>query len=798
MSLSAVGGASSISALLGPTNTGKTHRAVERMLEHPTGMIGLPLRLLAREIYDRLTLRLGEAQVALVTGEEKRVGPRPRFWVCTTEAMPLDREVDFVAIDEIQLCAHTQRGHVFTHRLLHARGRAETWLLGSDSMRARVEELVPTAMLRSHPRLSTLRAAPSATLGALPPRSALIAFSVPEVYELADRVRRRRGGAAVVHGALSPRTRNAQVAMFQAGEVDCLVATDAIGMGLNLDIDHVAFAELHKFDGRESRALSAAELGQIAGRAGRHCADGTFGALSPRVLPPPVALDIEHHRFPSVRRVVWRSADLDPSSLDALGASLRQRPTRPSFQLVERADDSTVLGLLAERPEIRARAVGAERVALLWEVCQIPDFRKILLEHHAGLCGEIFLQLTGARARLNPDWLDERVRRLEDTGGSIDELLMRMEAIRIWSYVAQRAHWLDDARHWQGRTRSAEDALSEALHLRLVERFVERRARGGRSRAHGARGGARGERGAELPAGADGPFSKLGQLVLAARREPEPGARADDAHDGWVDELCEAPHERFALDPSGRVLDLGAAPAPGSERRADKPVAQLNRGRDLLHPEVRLTLARDPGAGGRARIGRRLAAWTRDLVEEALAPLHDERLRALSAAGRGLVYQLEQGLGTARAAGGQAQIAQLTARDRELCAEVGIELGQFMLYAPALLKPAAVLRRVALCTALLGRRAALPAPSPSRVSLAASRSIPPEIYLAIGYPVLGPRAIRADLAERAHARLCVAAASAPLAVPPGLGSLIGCSRGELGAVVAAFGFGPPRAPEEQD
>jgi len=788
MSLGAVGGTSSIRALLGPTNTGKTHRAVERMLEHPTGMIGLPLRLLAREIYDRLTLRLGESQVALVTGEEKRVGPRPRYWVCTTEAMPLDREVDFVAIDEIQLAGHAQRGHVFTHRLLHARGLAETWLLGSDTMRPLVERLVPTAELRSHPRLSTLRAAPAARLGALPPRSAVIAFSVPEVYELADRVRRRRGGAAVVHGALSPRTRNAQVAMYQAGEVDCLVATDAIGMGLNLDIDHVAFAELHKFDGRESRVLSAAELAQIAGRAGRHCADGTFGALSPRVLPPPLALDIENHRFPPVRRMVWRNAELDTRSIDDLLASLRQRPTRASFQLVERADDTSVLGLLADRPEIRQRAAKPERVALLWEVCQVPDFRRILVEHHAQLLAEIFMQLSGSRARLDPDWLDERVRRLEDTRGSIDELLMRMEAIRIWSYVAHRSHWLDDARHWQERARSVEDSLSEALHLRLVERFVERRARGGRARPRGSRAAGTGHE--PLDERADGghhPFRQLAALGLSGRAAP---ARPTAADQGWVDALCEAHHALFGLDAEGRVLGPRTDAVDPSTPADREPVARLCRGTDLLHPEMRLTLARDPGAGARSRVTRRLVAYTRDLVEEALGPLRDERLSALSAAGRGVIYQLEQGLGTALAAGAEDQLRALTARDRELCAAAGIELGAFVLYAPALLKPDAVLRRVALCTAFFGRRGLLETPASSRVSLVPTRALAPEIYSAIGYPLLGPRAVRADVAERAHARLREMAEVGPLVPPRELGSWLGCNRRELGAVVRALGFDP--------
>ncbi|HVJ88583.1 MAG TPA: helicase-related protein, partial [Labilithrix sp.] len=274
-----------ITALLGPTNTGKTHHAIERMLEHASGMIGLPLRLLAREVFDRISARVGESRVALVTGEEQRVPARPSYWVATVEAMPVEREVDFLAVDEVQLAAHAQRGHVFTSRLLSARGRLETWLLGADTMRSALRELVPTARHVHHPRLSRLSYAGTTPLSRLPPRSAVVAFAVPHVYELAERLRNRRGGAAVVLGALSPRTRNAQVAMFQAGEVDCLVATDAIGMGLNLDVEHVAFAATRKFDGRDVRDVDDAELGQIAGRAGRWTYDGTFGTLTPLELP---------------------------------------------------------------------------------------------------------------------------------------------------------------------------------------------------------------------------------------------------------------------------------------------------------------------------------------------------------------------------------------------------------------------------------------------------------------------------------------------------------------------------------
>ncbi|MCW5834412.1 MAG: helicase, partial [Labilithrix sp.] len=474
--------ASPITALLGPTNTGKTHHAIERMLEHASGMIGLPLRLLAREVYDRLTARVGESRVALVTGEEQRIPRRPSYWVATVEAMPVEREVDFLAVDEVQLAAHAQRGHVFTSRLLSARGRLETWFLGADTMRDALRELVPTARHVEHPRLSRLSYAGAAPLARLPPRSAVVAFSMPHVYELAERLRRRRGGAAVVLGALSPRTRNAQVAMFQAGEVDCLVATDAIGMGLNLDVDHVAFAAARKFDGRDVREVDDAELGQIAGRAGRWIHDGTFGAVTPLELPAGAVHAIETHTFPRVRRVQWRSDDLDFSSVAALRASLAAPPARGIFRHAAGAEDAACLAQLAGRADVAARAGTRDGARLLWDVCTVPDFRRLLLEVHVDFLAELFAELAD-RGRLRDAWLERHVGELERGAPSdVEELVARIAAVRTWTYVANRRAWLDAPDAWQARARELEDRLSDALHERLVLRFVDA-ARPARPRA---------------------------------------------------------------------------------------------------------------------------------------------------------------------------------------------------------------------------------------------------------------------------------------------------------------------------
>ncbi|MCY4406353.1 MAG: helicase-related protein, partial [Rhodospirillaceae bacterium] len=466
-----------VTALLGPTNTGKTHLAVERMLAHRTGMMGFPLRLLAREVYDRVVEEKGAGTVALVTGEERRIPEEPRYFVCTVESMPLDREVEFVGVDEVQLAGDRERGHVFTDRLLRARGTAETMFLGADTMRPLIRTLVPEARFTGRPRLSTLAHEGHCKLARLKPRNAVIAFSTESVYALAERIRGLRGGCAVVLGALSPRTRNAQVGLYQAGEVDSLVATDAIGMGLNLDLDHVAFSAYQKFDGRTTRMLTSAEIAQIAGRAGRHLRDGSFGTTGGiEPFEPTLLQAVENHRFPAVPRAYWRNVELSFESLPALAESSAEPPPLPGLRRTHDADDHRTLLVLARDPAVAETLTGADRIALLWEACQIPDFRKTMAEDHVGLVRRIYLSLVGS-GRLPPDWVGRSIDRLAATEGDIDTLTARISHVRTWTYVSHRPDWVDDAQGWQERTRALEDALSDALHARLTQLFVNRRAR---------------------------------------------------------------------------------------------------------------------------------------------------------------------------------------------------------------------------------------------------------------------------------------------------------------------------------
>lgn len=705
-------------AELGPTNTGKTWRAIERMLEHDSGMIGLPLRLLAREVFDRVSARVGEARVALVTGEEKRVPPHPSYWVCTVEAMPVGQPVDFLAVDEIQLCAHRERGHVFSDRLLHARGRRETWFLGSESMRPALRALFPDVTFRRSERLSRLTSFGARSLKGLPPRSAVVAFSTDRVDELAQALRELRGGVAVVLGGLSPRTRNAQVAMYQAGAVQYLVATDAIGMGLNLDLERIAFASLSKFDGFEQRALSVDELGQIAGRAGRHLQDGQFGTLTstPAIDPRDVSA-IEDHRFPEVQRLVWRSVDLDFASPHALLDSLSVAPGRALFSRVERADDFDALKAMAADDAVAALATSRDRVALLWEVCRIPDFRKGLLGEHPRLVKDVFLQLAKGDGRLREDWLHQKVAPLDDLKGDLHSLTARLEAIRTWTYISHRSEWVSDATHWQQKTRAIEDALGDALHQRLVERFVARSAQIAR------------RRGSVVVPNATGPFAQLARFV-------ETGPDLD----AFVQRVVDARSGEFHVDGWGHISLEGEA------------LGKLVRGSDRRTPGVALVDGDVWNGGQRARLERRLAACARDVVSEAMGGFPAEALTSEGRAAplRAIAWRFARGLGIVPSdAAFLEQVRLLDPESHRRLDELGVRQGARFLALEGAMTAAAFERR-AMLTALYDG-GARPAGVPG--SAVVGREVGEFDARAFGYEWLGPVAVRVDALEAILAAL---------------------------------------------
>ena len=794
---------SRVRAVLGPTNTGKTHLAMERMLAHASGIIGFPLRLLARENYDRMVVRKGLRNVALITGEEKIIPPGARWFSCTVEAMPLDMQAEFVAVDEVQLCADPDRGHVFTERLLHARGLVETMFLGAETIRPLLQKLVPQAEIDTRPRLSQLTYAGAAKLVRLPPRSAIVAFSAAEVYAIAEAIRRRRGGCAVVMGRLSPRTRNAQVKLYQDGEVDFLVATDAIGMGLNMDVDHVAFARLSKFDGRRPRHLTPAEVAQIAGRAGRGMRDGTFGttATSPP-LDDDIVRAVQDHSFQPLEQLVWRNADLDMTSLDALLASLQAPPPRPGLVRGPDATDLETLLALAPEDEIRRLATGRRRVRLLWETCGIPDFRKLADDTHARLCARIFTHLVHG-GRIPADWLETGIAGLARTEGDIDTLMQRLSGVRVWAYIAARTDWLADAPAWQARTRAVEDLLSDALHEHLTARFVDRRA------AHLMR---------RLDESAGEDLLSAVTLRNEVVVEGHPVGHVEGF--GFVpDPGSEGPERRLVLRAArralrawmpGRVAALDAAPdtalgwTPDHKLTWDTaPVARLRPGPSFLHPEVAVLDTEYLDGAGRERIRARLDRFVRDQVARDLAPLFAARDRAdADPALRGPLHRLLESGGVT----GGATEADVPPPLRLQLKPLGVRAGRFALFLPAALKPQATAMRAALWA--LRHNVPTPTlPPPGQVSLRANPDWPPGFASAMGWLPAGPLLLRLDVAERIAAELAFATRRGAAPLPANLASRLGATPADLPAVLHALGirlvptpalpeaaFGPPPPP----
>jgi ATP-dependent RNA helicase SUPV3L1/SUV3 len=681
------------------------------MLDHATGMFGFPLRLLAREVYDRISARLGEQVVALITGEEKRIPRAPRYYVCTVEAMPLDVRTEFVGIDEIQLVAHPERGHVFTDRLLFVRGTRETWFLGSDTAEWLVRRLLPDVRVHKLPRLSKLVHTGRASVRTVPRRSAVVTFTMPAVYELADLLRVRRGGAAVVLGALSPRVRNAQVALYQAGEVDFLVATDAIGMGLNLDIDHVALAARSKFDGFETRPLDPAELAQIVGRAGRHTRDGSFGTLSPEPeLPPKLVAQLETHTFGSVQTAFYRNRNLDFSSLPALITSLSVRPPRVELRIPPDGDDLAVLRVMAKREDMCLRTSTRDAVQLTWDLCLIPNYEKLLPEHQAERLYPLFTELLEhghiANARAHA-----ALSRLSSRDGDLHMLMDRLAGVRTWTYIAHQKDWIDGSAELRERARALEDDLSDALHERLLARFVDV---GRTSRS--------------LPrareAVASGPFANLLALSLARADPPSLQKR-------WVENVVAASFEQITLDAHGRIHARG-------ER-----VGSLTRGPQLTAPALKLRLPDDLDGGSRTRIERRLQAHLRDLLAQLKLP---EPAATASAGLRGLAYQLTQSLGSVATHAVRAQLDGLTGAERQALLGQGLVFGRLSVFLSASLQERALSARLALLRAW-DEGAALGLPEEPFAPWCPLRAGAGDSLRRAGYVPLRSVALRADLAE---------------------------------------------------
>ena len=668
-------------ALLGPTNTGKTYYAIERMLQYNSGIIGFPLRLLAREVYDKLVNKKGLLNVALITGEERIVPKTAKYFICTVEAMPRNLNVDFVAIDEIQLCTHNDRGHIFTDKILNHKGEQETMFLGSDSIEILLKYIYPNILIKRMQRFSTLKYTGKTKLTRIPRRSAIVSFSINDVYEIAELVKRKHGGTAVVLGALSPKTRNAQVELYESGEVDYLVATDAIGMGLNMDIDNIFFAKANKFDGRSTRPLTISELAQIAGRAGRYKSDGCFGITAKCVeFSSHIVNSIENHAFPSINTMVWRNSNLDFSSLKSLLRSLSLMPNKAYLTMSPEAEDERLLKDLSKKPSIINNLLREKEVKLLWEICSIPDYSKNFDDSHSELLEQIYLFLID-KGEIPENWVNKKLDDLNNIKGELDLLGTRLANVRTWNYISNHKNWINSKSGIPKRARYIENRLSDALHEGLIERFVDyKMAKFSKSL----------DIENELVAAID-----KNNLVLVEGHHVgrlEGFSFVNEVSNNQQDKKEVLKIVRRTLYKELKIRVANFQNCKDSEISFDKMmniywknniIAKLIKGSTITNPKIFLSNFILLDEIDKSNLKKRLSKFIKKSIASFLSPitlLDSKDKRAIN----GVIYQLNESLGAIKLYKEKKVISNLSVNDIEILMESGVKIGELFIWVPKL------------------------------------------------------------------------------------------------------------------
>ena len=680
-----------IISVLGPTNTGKTHFAVERMLQFETGVIGFPLRLLAREVYDNCVKKLGSNRVALITGEEKIIPPTANYYLCTVESMPLDLNFEFVAIDEIQMCADPERGHIFTDRLLNYRGDKLTMFLGADTMKNIISNLVPSSEFVYRDRLSKLIYTGYKKISRIQPRSAIVAFSVDEVYALAEFIRRQRGGAAIVMGSLSPKTRNAQVDLYQSGDVDFLVATDAIGMGINMNIDHVSFSNLRKYDGKKIRGLRNTEIGQISGRAGRYKNDGSFGITGDcEALTSEQIEKLENHKFDSVVNIYWRNSSLDFSSIKKFIESLNKPPSIPNLlRNRELIDENMFKFLTTEKSQLKINNE-ENHISKLWECCQIPDFTKSSYNEHMEIVTSVFNFLTSDKEKITNDWMKKQVSNLDNLIGNIDAIVNRISHVRTWSYVANKRNWVENNDYWIAKTKDIEDKLSDRLHEELSKSFVDKRisilSRGLKQDIQH-----------EAKISENNEIIMDGQLVGKINGLKIILDYTSNALQTDIRSIKKAARNGAALELKKRIEEIIASPEHFSLKKdkniywKEKIIGKIYPGKNYLNPDVKILVDESVELQDQQRISSSLSNWLKLEKQNLLQDLIKiENSQYENRFIRGLCYQLFENNGVLKRENVNEIVKQINKEDRSILRKLGIKIGRYHIYQPRMVKPAAV------------------------------------------------------------------------------------------------------------
>ena len=683
-----------IVALLGPTNTGKTHVAIERMLEFGSGIFGLPLRLLAREVYDKCVERIGSEKVALITGEEKIIPSSADYFICTVESMPKDKEVDFVAIDEIQMCADRERGHIFTERLLLARGQKLTMFLGSQIMANIINELIKNVEFEKKERFSKLSYAGYKKISRLDRKVAIIAFSIEEVYAIAELVRRQKGGAAIIMGSLSPKTRNSQVGLYQSGDVDYLVATDAIGMGLNMDINEIYFSNLKKFDGKKTRRLNLIEMSQIAGRAGRFKNDGEFGTTGDcENLNSDEIENIEKHQLPETKMIYWRNSKLDFSNPNKLISSLELKPIQKNLLRTTDSLDESILRHFIKKGA--NNILYHKNLELLWECCQVPDFDKKAYGQHINIVDKVFQFLSTRKKKIPSTFMKEQLKGLEKDHGNVDLLSHRLSSVRTWSYVANKKNWVENSDYWVQLTKSIEDKLSDKLHDELTKSFIDKKI-SILSRSLKQDIILNTEINKENKIHIDGQL--IGELkglkfiveLTSKTLDTDIKSIKKAARRGVKDELDKRINEiinnqEISIDADSKIIWEG------------NPIAKLKKGHDYLSPQIEIIADESLELETKLKLEKFLKKWFGNYINEILGDLINlTKQKVENQYLRALVFQLYEKNGVIKRNEIAAIVKLIPSEERKKLWKMGIKIGRYHIYLPKMLKPKAVEFRVSL------------------------------------------------------------------------------------------------------
>lgn len=788
---------SNLYAILGPTNTGKTYFAFERLLAYQSGIFGFPLRLLARENYDKAVKIAGIDKVALITGEEKILPINPKYFFCTVESMPANFNVECVAIDEVQLSSDYERGHIFTDRILNFRGSIETILLGSLTIKNILKKIFPNIKIQTRDRFSRLSFSKKHSISKLKPRSAVIAFNINKVYEIAETLRSLKGGAAVVLGSLSPRTRNAQVEIYDNKDVDYLVATDAIGMGLNLNIDHIVFSTLKKYDGRFNRNLQPAEIGQIAGRAGRFQNDGTFGLTKDAGdLDPLIIQSIEEHRFAGIRKIYWRNSNIDFSSISSVLNSLTLNPPVDFFIRKRNAEDEFSLRKLCSDLNVNKYLNNPINIRLLWNVCRIPNFQKIINDNYIALLKNIFLTLARNDFLLPENWIHNHVSKLEDYSGGIDELSNKIANIRTWTYISNQSSWLDNKQFWQEKTRTIEDNLSDQLHEKLTNRFIDLSAsyfahiknrdlvsdieiKEDKSiildgQIYGSICGFNIKLSDNIKSFSNFTYNHVRKTIRSMIQEK-------------IKDFIQAPSDSINL---GHINSLDLK----DEVRlywGDEPVGILKKGQNTFSPIATVLNSEILDTDQKKIIGNKLQEWIDNKIEIVLKPLRDSIHKEITSSDlRSITFNLFNSLGTMPIDNFLDNVKQLTSDEKSIIAKLGIRIGVKFFFMPNFMKKdtielKALLWRIFNNNNYSGK---FPLPTNGRVSFVSELRMPNDYWQAIGYLCINNFAVRVDFFEKIYFLVRKKIKSGPFLESSELMNPIGCGSDQLADLLEFCGM----------